>query len=150
MKHFPKWNIYDDPVASFDYVPVYKSVIYFTTHLSASCLAAKHPKTQRVEEFPHPRKTIGLSADTGRGVCLHNDLACLDSFAKISVSVWSFFNQGIIYMNRNGNVCEGTRVWKIIAETKVGARVGQWKKLTGFSRMSVMANLLCFGCFTAG
>ena len=24
------------------------------------------------------------------------------------------------------------------------------KKKTGFSRMSVMANLLCFGCFAAG
>ena len=53
-------------------------------------------------------------------------------------------------MNRNGNFCAGTRVSKVIAKTKVGARVEQQKKFTGFSRMSVMANLLCFGCFTAG
>ena len=32
-------------------------------------------------------------------------------------------HQGIINMNRNGNFCEGTSVGKIIAETKVDARV---------------------------
>ena len=53
-------------------------------------------------------------------------------------------------MNRNGNFCKGTCFSKVIAETKVGARVEQQKKFTGFSRISVMANLLCFGCFTAG
>ena len=52
-------------------------------------------------------------------------------------------------MNRNGNFFKETWVSKVIAETKVDARVGQQKKFTGFSRMSVMANLLCFGCFTA-
>ena len=34
--------------------------------------------------------------------------------------------------------------------TKVDARVVQQKKTTGFSRMSVKANLLCFGSFAAG
>ena len=53
-------------------------------------------------------------------------------------------------MNRNGNFCEGTWVSKVIAETKVDARVKQEKKFTGFSRKSVMANLLCFECFAAG
>ena len=53
-------------------------------------------------------------------------------------------------MNRNGNFCEGIRVSKVIVETEVDARVDQQKKFTGFSRMSVMANLLCFGCFAAG
>ena len=52
--------------------------------------------------------------------------------------------QGIIIMNRNGNFC------KIIAETKVDTYVEQQKKFTGFSRMSAIANLLCFGCFSAG
>ena len=52
-------------------------------------------------------------------------------------------------MNRNGNFCKVTWVSKIIAETKVDVRVEQEKKFTGFSHMSVMANLLCFGCFTA-
>ena len=53
-------------------------------------------------------------------------------------------------MNRNGNVCKGTCVNKVIAETKVDARVDKQKKFTSFSRMSLMANLLCFGCFAAG
>ena len=53
-------------------------------------------------------------------------------------------------MNRNGNFCKGAGVSKVIAEVKVDARVEQQKKFTGFSRMFVMANLLCFGCFTAG
>ena len=53
-------------------------------------------------------------------------------------------------MNRNGNFCAGTGVSKVIAKTKVDARVEQQKKFTGFSRMSVMENLLCFGCFAAG
>ena len=33
------------------------------------------------------------------------------------------FIQGIIYMNRNGNICKGTWVSKVIAETKVDAHV---------------------------
>ena len=33
--------------------------------------------------------------------------------------------QGIIDMNRNGNFCKGTGVGKIVAETKVDARVEQ-------------------------
>ena len=45
--------------------------------------------------------------------------------------------QGIIDMNRNGNFCAGTWVSKVIAKAKVGARVEQQKKFTGFSRMSV-------------
>ena len=53
-------------------------------------------------------------------------------------------------MNRNGNFCKGTCVSKAIAETKVDARVDKQKKFTGFSRMSAMTNLLCFGCFAAG
>ena len=53
-------------------------------------------------------------------------------------------------MNRNGNLCKGTQISKIIAETKVDAVLNNKKKFTGFSRMSVMANLLCFGCFAAG
>ena len=53
-------------------------------------------------------------------------------------------------MSRNGNFCKGTRVSKIIVETKVDASVEQQKKFTGFSHMSVMANLLRFGCFAAG
>ena len=44
-------------------------------------------------------------------------------------------------MNRNGNFCKGTCFSKVIAE----AKVEQQKKFTGFSCMSVMANLLCFG-----
>ena len=52
-------------------------------------------------------------------------------------------------MNRNVNFCKGTSVSKVIAETKIYARVKQQKKFTGCSRMSVMANLLCFGCFAA-
>ena len=53
-------------------------------------------------------------------------------------------------MNRNGNFCEGTGISKIVARAYVDARAVLWKKFTGFSRMSVMANLLCFGCFAAG
>ena len=59
-------------------------------------------------------------------------------------------DQGIIDMNKNGNFCTGTCVSKVIAKTKVDAHVEQQKKFTGLSRMSVMANLLCFGCFAAG
>ena len=70
----------------------------------------------------------------------------VDANIKVRIS----FYQGIIDMYRNGNFCTGTWVSKVIAKTKVGARVEQHKKFTGFSRMSVMANLLCFGCFTAG
>ena len=39
---------------------------------------------------------------------------------------------------------------KFVAEAKVDYRVIQQKMSTGFSRMSVMANLLRFGCFAAG
>ena len=53
-------------------------------------------------------------------------------------------------MNKNENFCKGTCVSKVIAETKVDARVDKQKKFTGFSRMFVMANLLCFGCFAGG
>ena len=60
------------------------------------------------------------------------------------------YKQGIVDMNRNGNFCKGTCVSKVIAEIKVDARVEQQKKFTSFSRMSVMASLLCFGCFAAG
>ena len=37
-----------------------------------------------------------------------------------------------------------------MAGVNAGARVIKQKKSTGFSRMSVMANLLRFGCFAAG
>ena len=40
-----------------------------------------------------------------------------------------FIDQGIIDMNRNGNFCKGTCFSKIIAETKVDARVEQQKKV---------------------
>ena len=40
--------------------------------------------------------------------------------------------QGIVSMNRNGNFCEGTRVWKIIAATKVGAALNNKKSLLVF------------------
>ena len=63
---------------------------------------------------------------------------------------WAYLKQGIINMNRNRNFCKGTWVRKVIAETKVDARVDQENKFTGFSRISVMANLLCFGCIAAG
>ena len=55
--------------------------------------------------------------------------------------------QGIVDMNRNGNFCKGTWVSKIVAEAKVDARVVQRKKSTSFCSMSVMENLLHFGCF---
>ena len=58
--------------------------------------------------------------------------------------------QGIINMKRNRSFCKGTCVSKVIAEIKVNASVDKQKKFTGFSCMSVMANLLCFGCFAAG
>ena len=51
---------------------------------------------------------------------------------------------------RNGNFCKETQFSKIIAGKKVDARAKQQKKTDGFSHMSVMANLLCFGCFAAG
>ena len=38
-------------------------------------------------------------------------------------------------MNRNGNFCKGTCVSKVIAETKVDARVDKQKKFTGYSRV---------------
>ena len=53
-------------------------------------------------------------------------------------------------LQRNGNFCKGTQVSKIIPEVKADARVVQQEKFTCFCRMSVMANLLCFGCFAAG
>ena len=49
--------------------------------------------------------------------------------------------QGIIDMTS-----KGTCVSKVIAETKVDAPADKQKKFTGFSRTSVMASLLCFGC----
>ena len=58
-------------------------------------------------------------------------------------------NQGIVDMSGNGNFCKGTCVSKVNAETKVDARVDK-QKFTGFSRMFVMENLLCFGCVAAG
>ena len=51
---------------------------------------------------------------------------------------------------RNRNFCKRTKVSKIIAEIKANAHVAQQKKTAGFSLMSVMANLLCLGCFAAG
>ena len=53
--------------------------------------------------------------------------------------------QGIIDMTS-----KGTCVSKVIAETKIDACVNKQKKFTGFSRMSVMENLLCFECFAVG
>ena len=53
-------------------------------------------------------------------------------------------------MNRNENFAKGTCFSKVIAETKVDARVKQQKKFPGFSRMSVIANCCVFWCFAAG
>ena len=39
---------------------------------------------------------------------------------------------------------------KLLRELKLTPVQRYKKKFTGFSRMSVMANLLCFGCFAAG
>ena len=51
-------------------------------------------------------------------------------------------NQGIVYLNRNRNFCEGTWILKIIAGAKVDARAVLLKKSTGFCHMSVTASLL--------
>ena len=51
---------------------------------------------------------------------------------------------------KNGNLCKGTFVGVIIGGSEVDARVEQQKRPAGFYRMSVMVNLLCFGCFAAG
>ena len=52
------------------------------------------------------------------------------------------YGQGIKELNRNGNFCKGTEIWKIIARAKVAMLI---KKSTGFCRMSVTARLLRFG-----
>ena len=43
-----------------------------------------------------------------------------------------------------------TEISKIIAGAEVEARAVSLRKPTGFSRASVTASLLCFGCFAAG
>ena len=53
--------------------------------------------------------------------------------------------QGIVYLNRNGNFCEGIWILKIIASAKVDTRVVLLKKSTGFCRMSVTESLLRLG-----
>ena len=51
---------------------------------------SKTPKTQQVEGFPHLKKQVIFSGHCPRCcVCPHNNLACLGSFAKVSVSVQS-------------------------------------------------------------
>ena len=51
----------------------------------------------------------------------------------------------------NGNCCKGgTEISKIIAGAEVEARAVSLRKPTGFSRASVTASLLCFGCFAVG
>ena len=55
------------------------------------------------------------------------------------------FEQGVVYLNKNGNFCEGTWILKIIARAKVDARAVLLKKPTGFCRMSVTASLLRLG-----
>ena len=47
--------------------------------------------------------------------------------------------------------CKGTETFdKIIAGVRADAHVVQQKKVTGYCSMSVMANLLRFGCFSTG
>ena len=48
-------------------------------------------------------------------------------------------------LNRNGNFCKGTYIWKIIAKAKVDARAVLLKKSTGFCRMSVTTSVLRLG-----
>ena len=70
VKHFVE-HIHDDPFASLDYVPVYKSIIYVTMRIAKAPIKLsrrKTPKTQQVEGFPHPRKNSYFIAGTGRGV----------------------------------------------------------------------------------
>ena len=60
--------------------------------------------------------------------------------------------QGIIDMNGNGmeTFAKKPEFLKLLRELKSTPVRHYKKKFTGFSRMSVMANLLCFGCFAAG
>ena len=51
---------------------------------------------------------------------------------------------------RNGNLCKGTQVSKVIAEAKIDAFAVSLNKSTGFSAMYVTPNLLCFRFFTEG
>ena len=65
------------------------------------------------------------------------------SFSKLKV----MYSSRNYRLNRTGNICKETEVGKIILGAKADARVVQQKEFIGFSYMSVMANLLRFGCF---
>ena len=58
--------------------------------------------------------------------------------------------QGFVYLNRNGNFCEGAWILKIIAKAKVDACAALLKQSTGFCRMSVTASLLRLGALLRG
>ena len=60
------------------------------------------------------------------------------------------YDQGIIDSTGTENFVKEPQVCKILVGAKVDACALQEKRSAGFSRMSVMADLLCFGCFAAG
>ena len=119
-------------------------------HSFTCCPTTKHqnaanPGLQTYEKKPGDCTVIDFSS--------LNNFTNWGSFAKVSVpakTIIPWLYQRIIDMNRNGNLCKRTCVSKVIAETKVDARAEQQKQFTDFSRMSVMANLLSFGCLAAG
>ena len=65
-------HIHDDLVASLDYVPVYKSIIYVRIWLVKSThqqvILQQNAQNTAIERFLHPRKTSDFLADTGRDV----------------------------------------------------------------------------------
>ena len=58
--------------------------------------------------------------------------------------------QGIINCKGTGAFAKEPNLAKTITEVKADPRVVQQKKFSEFCRMCVMANLLWFGCFSAG
>ena len=66
--------------------------------------------------------------------------------------LWIFyvFVQGIIDWTGTETFAKEPKLAKLLREHKSNACAVSLKKFTGFSRMSVIASLLCFGCFPVG
>ena len=71
----------------------------------------------------------------------------LHLFFYIEIAV---FEQGVIVITGTETFAKEPKLEKLLRRLKSTPVLNNKKKFTGFSPLSVMANLLCFGCFAAG
>ena len=112
------WNDLRRPIEKYIFVSG-KAPIYMLSRSKAP----KYSKFSIANIREH--RWIFLWYRMGVDFCSRNNFKDFCSFAKDSVlleSMMPWCYQGIIDMNRNGNFCKGTWIFKIVARAQVDAR----------------------------